>query len=583
MREAITRYAGVPAERLETLESVRDVLVEKGLPIPAGGTYGHLLMGLFEQTVEEHLFAPAFITDYPTEVSPLSKQRPDDPRFTERFELYIAGMEIANAFSELNDPDVQAERFRQQVAARATGDAEAHLYGRRLRARPGARHAARGRHRHRHRPPGHAAHRPAVDPRRDPVPADAAGSGRERPGDLSRPSRLLLRRLPFPALIALRYLRSTRRDAFASFLSIVAAGGLALGVAAMVLSLAVISGFQSALRSELLGRTPQIEVELPPGADAAAARQAALRVSGVVSAQIQVRGGGWLVERGKVQPVELVGFDGRVPRTFPGAAGQPEGLYVPATLAARWGLKVGGEPGGRLAAPDPHPAWGPAAGAQRLSRRHLRGRRAPRRRRSGSPCRARWPRRCSAPRTAGWMSRPGGSTPRSMRRPGCRPALPPGSVVRTWKDLNRPLLFALRLEKLVMFVAVSLIVLVASLALVADLALIISSKRPEIGMLGTLGATPAALRQAFVLLGGLVAGTGVLAGTVLGVGGAWVMNHYRLLKVPGRVYFLDYVPFLVQPEDLVVVLLMTFALALASSLYAAQRAAALDPVEALRR
>jgi lysyl-tRNA synthetase, class II len=128
LREAITRYAGVPAERLETLESVRAVLEEKGLPIPAGGTYGHLLMGLFEQTVEEHLFAPVFITDHPTDVSPLSKQRPDDPRFTERFELYLAGMEIANAFSELNDPDVQAERFRQQVAARATGDAEAHLY-----------------------------------------------------------------------------------------------------------------------------------------------------------------------------------------------------------------------------------------------------------------------------------------------------------------------------------------------------------------------------------------------------------------------------------------------------------------------
>ena len=72
-------------------------------------------------------------------------------------------------------------------------------------------------------------------------------------------------------------------------------------------------------------------------------------------------------------------------------------------------------------------------------------------------------------------------------------------------------------------------------------------------------------------------------GTFLGVGGAWVMDHYRLLKVPGRVYFLDYVPFLVQPGDLVLVLLLTFALALASALYAAQRAAALDPVEAMRR
>jgi lysyl-tRNA synthetase, class II len=128
MREAITRYAGVPSERLETKESVRAVLEEKGLEIPAGGTYGHLLMGLFEHTVEEHLFAPVFITEHPTDVSPLSKQRPDDPRFTERFELYLAGMEVANAFSELNDPDVQAERFRGQVAAREAGDAEGHLY-----------------------------------------------------------------------------------------------------------------------------------------------------------------------------------------------------------------------------------------------------------------------------------------------------------------------------------------------------------------------------------------------------------------------------------------------------------------------
>jgi lysyl-tRNA synthetase, class II len=128
MREAIVCFAGVPAERLETAESVRAVLEEKGLEIPPGGSFGHLLMGLFEDTVEEHLFAPIFITDQPVEVSPLAKQRADDPRFTERFELYIAGMEIANAFSELNDPDVQAERFRQQVAARERGDVEAHLF-----------------------------------------------------------------------------------------------------------------------------------------------------------------------------------------------------------------------------------------------------------------------------------------------------------------------------------------------------------------------------------------------------------------------------------------------------------------------
>jgi lipoprotein-releasing system permease protein len=393
---------------------------------------------------------------------------------------------------------------------------------------------------------------------------------------------LLLRNLPFPAVIALRYLRSTRRDAFASFLSAVAAGGLALGVAALILSLAVISGFQTALRGELLGRTPQIEVELPSGADAQAAHDDVLRVAGVTSAQIQVQGGGWLVDQGKVQPVEMVGFDGLVPRSFPGAAGKPEGLYVPASLAARWGLR----PGQALSLVSPKPTLTPLGPEPRvrsiaLAGTYESGRTQEERERAALP-------RAVAETLLGTAGRrldvEAGDLDAALAVAARLPAaLPKGSVVRTWKDLNRPLLFALRLEKLMMFVSVSLIVLVASLALVADLALIISSKCPEIGMLGTLGATPAALRQAFVLLGGLVAGLGMLAGTVLGVGGAWVMNRYKLLPVPGRVYFLDYVPFRVEPQDLIVVLLLTLGLALASSLYAAQRAAALDPVEALRR
>src|SRR5260370_39233965 len=113
---------------LEAAAALAGELAARGLPAPPGGGYGHLLMALFEHLVEPHLVQPTFIVDYPVEVSPLAKQRQDDPRFTERFELYVGGMEIANGFSELNDPDVQAERFRQQLAARERGDAEAHLF-----------------------------------------------------------------------------------------------------------------------------------------------------------------------------------------------------------------------------------------------------------------------------------------------------------------------------------------------------------------------------------------------------------------------------------------------------------------------
>ena len=87
---------------------------------------GEILQALFEAVAEEHLVQPTFITDFPLEVSPLSKQKPDDPNFVERFELYIAGMEIANAFSELNDPEEQRRRFQYQQLLREKGDLSAH-------------------------------------------------------------------------------------------------------------------------------------------------------------------------------------------------------------------------------------------------------------------------------------------------------------------------------------------------------------------------------------------------------------------------------------------------------------------------
>ena len=110
---------------LETAEGIERELRERGLPLPPVKRYGNLLMALFEEIAEPELPPVVFVTEHPVDVSPFSKQRPDDPRFTERLELYVGGMELVNAFSELNDPDVQAERFAAQLEDRAAGDLEA--------------------------------------------------------------------------------------------------------------------------------------------------------------------------------------------------------------------------------------------------------------------------------------------------------------------------------------------------------------------------------------------------------------------------------------------------------------------------
>jgi lipoprotein-releasing system permease protein len=387
--------------------------------------------------------------------------------------------------------------------------------------------------------------------------------------------------LPFPALLALRYLRSTRKDAFVTFLSAVAAGGVALGVAALILSLGALSGFQRALKSEILARTPEIEIRLPPAADLEAARQAIAAVPGVAASQVLLRGRGWLLSEGRAQPVEIVGYERELPAAFPAKAKGGDGIWISEGMALRWGL----EPGMPLEIASARPTLTPLGPQPRLRALALAGTFAPGR--SAEEERAALPLTVAATLLPGadrrLELRAGGLAEAMALKPALEAVVPAGSEVLTWQDLNAPLFFALRLEKSVMFVAVFLIDIVASLALVADLALIIASKTGEIGMLGAMGASPQVLRRSFLLLGALLAGLGAIGGGGLGVGAALVLDRYRLLRLPERVYFLDYVPFVVQPLDLAMVVGLTLALALGCSFYAAKRAAELDPVEAIRR
>ncbi|MGE0461153.1 MAG: lysine--tRNA ligase [Vicinamibacterales bacterium] len=126
--EEASKRLGVPVlvEELRSLDSARAIAARLGIEVPDTAGPGKVATEIFEKLWEDQLIQPTFIYDFPTEVSPLSKQREDDPDTVERFELYIGGFEVANAFSELNDPAEQRRRFESQLAERAKGDAEAH-------------------------------------------------------------------------------------------------------------------------------------------------------------------------------------------------------------------------------------------------------------------------------------------------------------------------------------------------------------------------------------------------------------------------------------------------------------------------
>lgn len=129
MKQAILRYCPqIQAEQLEDIQQARALARKYNAGVPDSAGLGKLQSELFEALVEEKLIEPTFITEYPAEVSPLARANDQNPFITDRFELYIAGRELANGFSELNDPEDQVQRFQQQAKAREAGDQEAMTY-----------------------------------------------------------------------------------------------------------------------------------------------------------------------------------------------------------------------------------------------------------------------------------------------------------------------------------------------------------------------------------------------------------------------------------------------------------------------
>jgi lysyl-tRNA synthetase class 2 len=130
MKDAVSQYAHIDLNKITTFEALQKEAILKGIKEEdtKGHSYYTLMFLLFEEFVEEKLLGPVFIIDHPHEISPLAKQKLDDPQLTERFELFIDGKEFANAFSEQNDPFVQKEQFLKQASAKDAGDHEAMFY-----------------------------------------------------------------------------------------------------------------------------------------------------------------------------------------------------------------------------------------------------------------------------------------------------------------------------------------------------------------------------------------------------------------------------------------------------------------------
>ncbi|HIA49123.1 MAG TPA: lipoprotein-releasing ABC transporter permease subunit [Acidobacteria bacterium] len=408
-------------------------------------------------------------------------------------------------------------------------------------------------------------------------------------------------RLPFELYIALRYLLARRRQAFISLISVISTIGVAVGVMALLIALALMTGLQQELRDRIVGSAGHIyvwklgesglaeyEVELERLRQVPRVTRVApvilgqaLATTDTGEAFITLKGIDPNLEAGVTEIGSAVS-DGSLDALAPSGAGTLEGLVIGEGLAAKLGAFVGDEvtlltPQGRLSpfGVMPRARQFRIVGLFNMGLHEFDTSYA-------------YVRLDVAARL---LDRVGADflelkvddlyaasdvAESIMREFGAN------YLTQDWSDLNRSLFSALWLEKMAISITIGLIVLVAALNIVASLVLLVMDKSRDIAILKTMGTSTRSIMAIFMLQGLIIGLAGTAVGAIGGVVATQVLDRYKLLQLPGDVYQVTYVPFTLDPLDLVMVLLSAVAVCFVATIYPSRQASSVDPAQALR-
>ena len=410
----------------------------------------------------------------------------------------------------------------------------------------------------------------------------------------------MLRRMPFEVFLGLRYLRARGHRTNLSLFVWIGIGGVFLGVSALIVVLAVMTGFQDGIRDKIISANPHVLIMEAGGrgvADAGALARQVAPVPGVLSATpFVLQQALFTSPSGGATGGLLRGVDLATPAIREAIASQVRfGSLEPVLTGSEPALVLGRElarslgvaPGDHVTVISPQGAM-TAVGLVPKMRRFLV---------------AGWVEvgmyeydaslaytsLASAQEFAGLGDRVTGvevklANPFHAKEVGRAIAerLKGPFWIRDWMDMNRNLFAALQLEKLALFVIVTIIVLVAAFAIIGHLVLLVAEKRKEIGILKAMGAGAGSIGTVFLVAGMLIGVGGTVAGSAFGLLLIWVQNTYKIIRLAGDVYQISYLPMKLTGSDFAMIVGSTLVISFLATLSPARRAARMDPIEVLR-